>query len=165
AGMIFIFFLIIPSAFIIFAFLIGLRMPGLSWFLICLAVGIPLILGSRISMFLVGVTKDKLPVGTAFQKSWDYSNRWEWLKTAIILLIFSLISIIGPIILTNMLNSMFNYYWIGLIMIVGRALCYPLFDISLTLNYLSCENDAINRAFFKKDIVEYKNKQNKIYAD
>ena len=79
---IFIFALVIPFIFMLLALIFSGndRLQGLSWFLLVVSIGIPLIFGSRISLYSTGITKDYYPAGTAFQKSWQYTKGKYWLR-------------------------------------------------------------------------------------
>ena len=139
-------------------------MPEIGWFMIALSVGIPVILGSRISLFATGITKDKLTAGRAFQTSWYFTKSWNWLKTAILIVIFGGISFILPFFLTNYFNSTIGP-WMGYIMIAVRAIFYPFFDIAMALNYLQSEYDVIDKATYKEEIIKQKKLSEKLYAE
>lgn len=164
AAFIFILFLFIPGALFILGVLLELGMPGFSWFLISFAVGIPLILGSRISLFVVGIGRDSLPVGTAFQQSWYLSRKANWIKNILVLFIFSLLAVIVPWILTNYLINIYGD-WVGVVMIFGRALLYPLLDIALSLTYLQNDTSSLDRAVFREDIIKQREMSEKLIRE
>jgi len=146
-------FVAIPSIFLVLSFLFSgnSSLQGLSWSLMVISVGLPLIFGSRISMYSTGITKDYYPAGTAFQKSWEFTKGKLWLRTVILLSFFVTIGFIGPMILTTVLEGVFGF-WASFGMIFVRALFFPLLDISLGLSYMNTESLALSRAVFKEDI-------------
>ncbi|HUU79095.1 MAG TPA: hypothetical protein VMX55_12175 [candidate division Zixibacteria bacterium] len=161
ASFIFIIFMLIPGTLFILGVLLELRMPGFSWLLIGFALGIPLLIGSRISLFVVGINRDLLPVGTAFQKSWYLTEKANWIKSLLVLFIYVILGIAMPWILTNYLINLYGD-WVGIIMIFVRAILYPLFDISLTLTYLNIDANSLNNAIFKDDIIKQREMSEKL---
>lgn len=157
ASLLLIGFLAVPVSIFVLAVLFNYQIPFVSWVLIVFSVGMPLLLGSKISLFIVGINKDELPVGTAFQRSWELTKRSNWLKTSLVVGIYVFISIILPWVLTNVLIGMTDD-WMGIIMIVIRALLYPLLDCSLTLTYINNDFEILQQATFKDDIIKQREK-------
>ena len=153
AALMIIFALVIPIGIFILAVMIEVQMPGFAWMMISLAAGIPLILGSKICLFNVSITKDEHNFGRAFQSSWYLTTKANWIKTMVILTIYVSISIALPWALTNRWINIYGD-WVGIVMIFGRALLYPLFDISLTLTHLHSDSKSLNEATFKDDILK-----------
>ena len=162
ASIILIGFLAVPGLLFIFAILFSYRIPFVSWFLIAISVGIPLLLGSKMSLFNVAVNKDELTVGRAFQHSWELTRRANWIKTVLVVGIFATISIILPWIFTNVFIGMIGD-WMGYIMIIVRALLYPLFDTALTMTYIHNDLEILENATFKDDIIKQRERSNKMY--
>ncbi|MHA1124569.1 MAG: hypothetical protein ACTSO7_08065 [Candidatus Heimdallarchaeota archaeon] len=153
AAIIMLFFVALPSIFVILGILFSgnPRLQGLSWTLLVISIGLPLVFGSRICLFSTGITKDYFPAGTSFQKSWELTKGKLWLRTTILLVVFGTLGFLGPVILTQALTEIYGQ-WAAFGMIFGRALLYPLLDISLSLSYMNAESLAINKAVFKEDI-------------
>jgi len=157
SAIIMIFFMAIPSIFIILALIYSGndRLQGLSWFLMTASLALPLIFGSRICLFSTGITKDYYPAGTSFQKSWEFTKGKLWLRTIILLTVFATLGVIGPLILTQVLEGIAPAnlrVWASFGMIFGRALLYPLLDISLSMSYMNAQSQALDKAVFKEDI-------------
>ncbi len=157
ASLILIGFLAVPALLFLFAILFNARVPFVSWTMFAFSISIPLILGSKISLFVVAINKDELSVGGAFQRSWDLTRSSNWLKTSMIVGIYAFVSIILPWILTNTLIEMTGD-WMGIIMIFIRAILYPLFDCSLTLLYLNNDYEVLQNATFKDEILKQREK-------
>lgn len=148
-----VFFLALPLMVIILSFIFSGNpiLKGLTWTLMAIGVGLPLLFGSRICLFSTGITKDYFAAGTSFQKSWEFTKGKLWFRTLILLFVFVSLGFIGPLIVTNVLEGIYGF-WAGFGMIFGRAFFYPLLDISLTLSYLNAEHLALDKAVFKEDI-------------
>ena len=162
ASIILIGFLAVPGLLFIFAILFSYRIPFVSWFLIAISVGIPLLLGSKLSLFNVAVNKDDQTVGRAFQHSWELTRRANWIKTVLVVGIFATISIILPWIFTNVFIGMVGD-WMGYIMIIVRALLYPLFDTALTMTYIHNDLEILQNATFKEDIIKQRERSNQMF--
>lgn len=157
ASLILIGFLAIPALIFLFAILFNARVPFVSWILFAFSVVIPLLLGSKISLFVVAINKDELTVGRAFQRSWDLTRGSNWFKTSMVVGIYALISIILPWTLTNSFIGMTGD-WMGIIMIFVRAVLYPLFDCSLTLLYFNNDYEILQHATFRDEILKQREK-------
>lgn len=157
ASLIIIGFLAVPGLIFVFGVLFQNGVPFVSWVFIAISIGLPIILGSKISLFIVGISKDQLTIGAAFQRSWDLTRRSNWLKTSIIVGLYGIIAIILPWVLTNTFIGMTGD-WMGIIMIFVRALLYPLFDSSLTLAYLNNDYEVLQHATFKEEIIKQREK-------
>ncbi len=150
-------FLAIPALIFIFGILFNARVPFVSWIMLVISVGFPILLGSKISLFVVAINKEELSVGRAFQRSFDLTRSSNWLKTTMIVGIYAFVSIILPWALTNTFIEMTGD-WMGIIMIFVRAALYPLFDCSLTLTYLNNDYDVLQHATFRDEIIKQREK-------
>jgi hypothetical protein len=146
--------MIFPILLTIVALLMMPRQYYLSWGLIIAAFIVPYIFGTKVSLFNVGVAKDNLHVGTALQTSWNLTGKRNWLKTSIVFNFYVILGIIGPWAMTALFSQLYNYKYLGIIMVFVRAFLYPLFDISMTHLYLHFDYLALDEAVFKDAILE-----------
>jgi hypothetical protein len=156
--------MVFPILLITIAIIMMPRDYYLAWVFIITAVIVPFIIGIKLSLFNASVAKDNLHVGTALQTSWNLTSRRNWIKTCIMFLIFGVIGIVGPLVLTLYFNQIYDYTYLGIIMVFVRSLLYPLFDIAMTHMYLQFDNSMLNEAVFKDDIIDQRKRSEEIRA-
>ncbi|MBN1329230.1 MAG: hypothetical protein JXA54_07130 [Candidatus Heimdallarchaeota archaeon] len=153
---------IFPILLLIVGLLMQVRMPGIAWGMMIAAVLLPLLFGNKISAFIPGMTRDNLHLGEALQKSWRYGSKENWFKSMSIYLTVFILCIIGPYALSFYVKTQVSLNYIGILLAIGRALIYPIFDIAFTLNYLHIDQFAINRSAFRDEIIEQRKRSEEL---
>jgi hypothetical protein len=134
-----------------------------SWMFIFAAIIFPLIFYSKTSMFIAGMSRDELHVGAAIQNSWQYTSRGNYFRATTSFIIFMMIGILLPWGLSLYLGQIYGK-WVVFGFVFVKAFLYPLFDISLTYNYMHLEHDSIEKAVFRDAIREQKKRSNEVIA-
>ncbi len=134
-----------------------------SWMFIFGALLIPLIFYSKTSMFMAGMSKDDLHVGAAIQTSWQYSSRSNYYRVTSSFIVFLTLGILLPWGLGIYLGQIYGH-WLIFGFVFVKAAFYPIFDISLTYNYMHLEYYSIDKAVFRDAILEQKKRSQEIIA-
>ncbi|HUT80159.1 MAG TPA: hypothetical protein VMZ29_03075 [Candidatus Bathyarchaeia archaeon] len=153
---------IFPILLLIIGLLMQVRMPGIAWGMMIAAVLLPLLFGNKIAAFIPGMTKDNLHIGEALQKSWRYGSKENWFKSMSIYLTVFTLCILGPYTLSFYLKTEFSLNYIFILLAIGRALIYPIFDIAFTLNYLHIDYNSINRSAYRDEIIEQRKRSEEL---
>ena len=132
-----------------------------SWMFILGAIVFPLIFYSKTSMFIAGMSRDNLHVGAAIQTSWQYSSRKSYYRVTSSFILFLTLGILLPWGLSLYFSQIYGF-WATFGFVFVKAFCYPLFDISLTLNYMNQEYYSIDKAVFRDAIIEQKKRSNEM---
>jgi len=130
-----------------------------SWMFIIGALVVPLIFYSKTSMFISGMSRDNLHVGAAIQTSWQYSSRKSYYRVTSSFILFLTLGILLPWGLSLYFSQIYGF-WATFGFVFVKAFCYPIFDISLTLNYMNQEYYTIDKAVFRDAIIEQKKRSN-----
>ncbi|MCK5046399.1 MAG: hypothetical protein KAS22_07455 [Candidatus Heimdallarchaeota archaeon] len=126
-----------------------------SWMFIIAAIVFPLIFYSKTSMFIAGMSRDNLHVGAAIQTSWQYSSRKSYYRVTSTFVLFLILGVLLPWGLSLYFSQIYGF-WATFGFVFVKAFCYPLFDISLTLNYMNQEYYSLDKAVFRDAIIEQK---------
>ncbi|MHA1212346.1 MAG: hypothetical protein ACTSSH_07780 [Candidatus Heimdallarchaeota archaeon] len=145
---------VFPLLLFIIAIMMQPRMPYIAWGMIFSAILIPLLFGNKISVFIPGMSKDNLHVGSALQKSWRLGSKENWVKSITMYFTLTTLCILGPYALGGYLNNISDLAYIGALMALMRGFIYPLFDIGFTMNYLHLDYQAVNNSVFRDDIIK-----------
>ncbi len=132
-----------------------------SWMFIIGALIFPLIFYSKTSMFIAGMSRDNLHVGAAIQTSWQYASRKNYYRVTSSFIIFLTLGVLLPWGLSFYFSQIYGL-WVTFGFVFVKAFCYPIFDISLTLNYMHLEFFSIDKAVFRDAIIEQKKRSNEI---
>ena len=154
--------LVFPAMLVIVGLLIQPKLFALSWAMIISAAFVPILFGSKILLFIAGMSKDNLHVGAAIQRSWTLTSKENYYKSTIVFLFFAILSIGLPWGLSSYLTQIISYAWVGIILAVGRALLYPMMDIAFTLFYLHLDFHAVERAAFSEEIKEQRKRSDEL---
>ncbi|NHJ83897.1 MAG: hypothetical protein FK734_00460 [Asgard group archaeon] len=156
-------FLALIGIFIFVAILLQQSLYVLSWLMIIGAAFLLFMFGSKISLFVPSMARDEHSFGTAIQRSWQISRKKYYWRTVTIFTLFLVLSIILPWVLTSYLKTTFtDFVWIGALTAILRGFMYPLFDISLSLTYVSAEYEAVEQAVFRDEIREQRKKSEQL---
>ncbi|NHJ48403.1 MAG: hypothetical protein FK733_11520 [Asgard group archaeon] len=153
-----------PILLIVLAIIMMVRDYYLAWAMIIFAVVVPFIIGIKLSLYNAGMAKDSLHVGTALQTSWTLTKRRNWMKVCLIFTFYGFLAIAGPWALTAYFNQIYDYTYLGIIMVFVRALLYPLFDIAMTHMYLNFDATALSEAVFRDEIIEQRKRSEEFRA-
>ncbi len=153
---------VFPIILLTIGLLMQLRMPGIALGMIIAALFLPLLFGNKLTAFIPGMTRDNLHIGEALQKSWRYGSKENWFKSMSIYLTVAVLCIFAPYALSFYVKTQMPLNYIGILMAVARALIYPIFDISFTLNYIYIDKFALNRSAFKEEIMEQRKKSEEL---
>ncbi len=132
-----------------------------SWMFILAAIVFPLIFYSKTSMFVAGMSRDNLHVGAAIQTSWNYSSRKSYYRVTSAFILFLTLGILLPWGLSLYFTQIYGF-WATFAFVFVKAFFYPLFDISLSLNYMNQEYYSIDKAVFRDAIIEQKKRSNEM---
>lgn len=132
-----------------------------SWMFIIGALVVPLIFYSKTSMFIAGMSRDNLHVGAAIQTSWQFSSRRSYYRVTSSFMIFLTLGILLPWGLSLYFSQIYGL-WATFGFVFVKAFCYPIFDISLTLNYMNQEYFSLDKAVFRDAILDQKKRSNEM---
>ncbi len=130
-----------------------------SWMFILGALIFPLIFYSKTSMFIAGMSRDNLHVGAAIQTSWQYASRKSYYRVTSTFILFLTLGVLLPWGLSLYFTQIYGM-WATFGFVFVKAFCYPVFDISLTLNYMNQEYYSVDKAVFRDAILEQKKRSN-----